>query len=480
MKTSAQSNDLIFATQLKSGKVSSFLRSGVTILLGIILWGTAVPCKAVPVTFPNDGTAQLVNVIRRYNDGVKTFTLGGGTPNEVFDGGHSPFQWNGITTAAGTVLQVTLDQVYPLRRFQADYLNGWHPSGGYDISVSTTGFGSLTSVASSGSSPSPIQVNTLGSAVNAKYIQYTFFGPSTGGPPQAVILGEFQAFADASAGLQTYNSAGSFNYAALQGSAPLAFTNLTPTKWQDSIPQVADRNIQTYLRGNNTGDAQFLMDLGSTQMVESIGLGFFHGQSWGAGIRIEGSLDGVTFQELYNQNTSISSTHLNTPNWAARYLRVTDKNGNSGALTEFEVYVGPLAVLDEMPLSGSTIDVGTGQAGQTLTLNNAITLTNTGELTSELLVQSFSITGLDAAIFDVPDFIPTTLTVGGIDSVMFDLTATLGAAGTYNNAVLTIRTNVGDIIYNLSASALPVPEPSTLLLLGFGAILFSARRRRTN
>lgn len=450
----------------------------VALLSGLMLASTVA---AAPITIPNNGTIQLVDVLRRYNNGTSLTVLGGGTPGELVDGGLSAFQWNNVTTSAPVVLQFTLDQIYPLRQFVSTFGAPWLPGGGYDISVSTTGFGSLTSVASSGSAPASTQTNTLASAVNAKYIQYTYFGPSSNFPnsPNAVIFNEFQAFPDASAGLKTYDSTGSFNFMSLQGSAPLTFTDLTPGKWLDAISPVADRNIQSYLRGAGTGDAKFLIDLGSTQMVQSVGLGFYPGQTWGSGIKIEASLDNVNFHTIFNQGSSIYSTQANVEDWGARYLRVTDYAGSTGALTEFEVYTAELPTLTASPANNGLINLGIGESGDTLTLANAITLSNTGELSSELSILSYSLTGLNPAIFDVPDFLPTVLTVGGTSSVQFDVSATLASAGAFS-ALLTIHTNMGDITYNLLAEALPVPEPSTFLLLGLGGLglIRQARRRQ--
>jgi len=38
---------------------------------------------------------------------------------------------------------------------------------------------------------------------------------------------------------------------------------------------------------------------------------------------------------------------------------------------------------------------------------------------------------------------------------------------------------VGDVTFNLMATALPVPEPSTMLLLGVGMVFCGMRKRKT-
>ena len=75
-----------------------------------------------------------------------------------------------------------------------------------------------------------------------------------------------------------------------------------------------------------------------------------------------------------------------------------------------------------------------------------------------------------------------TQVVGGVnprkagESVDFDLDFTaLVNEGDYN-AVLTFNTSIGNISFDLLAAV--VPEPSTLVMLGLGACLAVARRRR--
>jgi hypothetical protein len=441
--------------------------------------------SSAAVVYPNTfgGTSQQVNVIRRYDNGLPLYsvaqsgssgTVSGGSPAAVVDGGHTTSQWNGVNSPDDSAtIQITLDQSYSLRTFRQVYeVGGNYLPSTYDISVSNTGFGSLVSVASGGV-PGVTQVNTLASPVTAKYIQYSWTGQ--GGPQPFVLLREFQAFADATSGLQ---SNGGWNAARIPATVSPVTAN-----WLDSVSNIVDGNVQdsSYLRGTGAGgDAIALMDLGSLHMIESLGLGFYSGQAWGSGMKIELSRDNVTYSTVYDVNTSVTQSQVNIADMSARYIRITDKNSSTGALSEFEVFTDALPTLASSPLTGSTINVGAATAFETVTLANAFTLTNVGEATSDLQVLSYSITGLDAAIFDVPDFLPTTLTVGGTASVQFDISATLGAVGVYNNAVLTIHTNVGDISYNLLATALPVPEPSTFLLLGLGGLglIRQARRRQ--
>lgn len=127
------------------------------------------------------------------------------------------------------------------------------------------------------------------------------------------------------------------------------------------------------------------------------------------------------------------------------------------------------------PTSGGTFEFTVDENVAT-TLDSVIALTNTGDAGTVINVLGFSITGDDAALFEVPDFTTTTLTAGdpAFQSATFDLTFLGASLGSYD-ATLTLQTDSGDVAYNLLAT---VPEPTTgvttILLASFGL----CRRRR--
>ena len=431
----------------------------IMLLLGCALPLSLLSTRAEALPFPVDGNNDFTaNIIRRYDNGVllSSITQSASTNatlqlavSRAIDGGRGAAQWSlpggASDPTASATLRITLDQSYDIGRLYHIYHSPIYLPASYEFRLSNTGFVGMTTVATNNS---PAKVNNdIIAPFTAQYLEYQWTGG--GGLNPFVLLSQIEAFSDA--GGPALSSNGGWNVIALQTSAPIVATKLTPGNWQgDNVNNVVDLNLDdpSYLRGNGAaGNALFSIDLGNMHLLESVNMGFYHGQPWGSGTQIELSRDGVNFTSVFDSNVSTGES-LNvvfTPQ-TARYIRVTNKNSSSNALAEFQVFADALPVLAESPLTGSTINVGSGIAFETVTLSNAITLTNVGEMTSELLVLSYSISGLDAAIFDVPDFLPTTLTVGGVDSVQFDLEATLGAVGFYNNAVLTINTNVGDIV----------------------------------
>jgi hypothetical protein len=143
------------------------------------------------------------------------------------------------------------------------------------------------------------------------------------------------------------------------------------------------------------------------------------------------------------------------------------------------------------PPASSTISWGTVGIGsnhiQALTLANISTDANGGNHSlTDLTIESFSITGKNAANFSVTGFTPGQVLSEG-QSMVLDLGFSSTAAGTYSG-LLELVTDEGvglggaggdTFFYDLAALA-TVPEPSSMLLLsaGIGGALMVLRRQR--
>ena len=117
--------------------------------------------------------------------------------------------------------------------------------------------------------------------------------------------------------------------------------------------------------------------------------------------------------------------------------------------------------------------IALGGAG---TYVDRLQLSNGGLNASVLNVTGFSISGADAGLFSLPDFAPASLVVGGSNSVAYDISFSSLAGEGPHSAMLTLFTNIGNFEFTLNATA--APEPSSMVLLGLGAVLLSRRRRK--
>lgn len=325
---------------------------------GLSLFGLAVmafvPDMAGAALFTIDGDgAYTANIIRRFDaSGTMTTTVSSYNPNNYHiengglmggvNGGYSFVQWTtsgdngGANNPAATAgMDITLDSVYSIKKFGTRY---GHMPANYKIEVSTTGFNALSTAVGLTATASH-KIDVLATAMDAKYIRYTWVGTAATHFPQ---VQEFHAYADAATNAFPLTIAGGYDIVGM-GSPTIVTTDLTPGKWIDVVTRATDLNENTFLRGAGVGDAQFLVDLGSANSLNAISLGFYPDQSWANGVKIEGSLDGTNFTSTLVDNIAMATgtpwvvAYSFTPT-EARYLRVTNKSGAGGALSDFQVF----------------------------------------------------------------------------------------------------------------------------------------------
>jgi len=302
-------------------------------------------------TFPIDGDgAYTVNVVRQSMlgdpatppvsviDGAGV-SSGGYQPRYAVDGAGEKLQWDAQVAgdpARTASVQITLDGVYTLKKFNHSYLV---LPAGYQIDVSTTGFGSMTTVVNSPTTaPSANQVDTLATPADAKYIQYTWLG--TGGS-RYVMLQEFRAYADQTTALPPVTADG-LDVIALGASGPVTAQKLNANWQTDPASNIIDLNQFSYLRGNGVGDAVVEVDLGATYKLGGFSLGFYQGQTWGAGARIDLSEDGIGYTTVFDQTSSLISSQDIPIAWTAgRYIKITNYGGATGALSDLQVFAVP-------------------------------------------------------------------------------------------------------------------------------------------
>ncbi|MEM8782531.1 MAG: PHB depolymerase family esterase [Planctomycetota bacterium] len=137
--------------------------------------------------------------------------------------------------------------------------------------------------------------------------------------------------------------------------------------------------------------------------------------------------------------------------------------------------------LDELTVTApadDTVVFNLGAADTAETLDDVLTLANTGQAGSTIDILGFTLTGDDPDRFEVPGFAPATVTAGdpAADSAGFDVAFRGGPVGTYR-AILALQTDAGDVAFDLLATVVPEPAAATLLAL---AGLALAPRRRSN
>ncbi len=295
--------------------------------------------------YPTSGGVYTVNVLRRLVGGTikpglsetheATVGLDRSVGNSV-DAAGEKMQWNGGTMNDGTkwaTAQYTLPETCVLKQFNHSYIPGNNTPTSYQISVSTTGFGALTPVVTSAVAPAGNQIDTLATPVSARYVQYKWQG--TNPLYQYVMLQEFRAYADASTPVPPNTD---------DGYDLVAFGTSTAVKvsgpWQtDAATNITDRDQFSYLRGAGGGDAIVKVDLGFLHDIRAFSLGYYQDQTWSSGAKIEVSADDVSYTTLFNQTTTLASSQdIFTSATVGRYIRLTDYNGTTGALSDLQVF----------------------------------------------------------------------------------------------------------------------------------------------
>ena len=164
-------------------------------------------------------------------------------------------------------------------------------------------------------------------------------------------------------------------------------------------------------------------------------------------------------------------------------IAITSDGGNA-TITLAGKGVGPVYADD----SGGALDFGQvdsgGPVGEIiLTLSNISPDGEPGSLT-DLTILSAMVTGPDAALFSLPDFVAGTV-IGEGGSL--PLTVRLDATGQPDgpvSALLTFQTDEGVALgvtgtpFEITLGGEVVPEPATLSLLAMGAMALVRRRRR--
>lgn len=200
---------------------------------------------------------------------------------------------------------------------------------------------------------------------------------------------------------------------------------------------------------------------------------------------IEYSVNGTNFFSVANPVTTQASTTYKIGATGqtfnpviANYIRMRNASGPNGytLLNQLLLHSPTEGILTSDVVANGTISMSAGAEASTGTLNDAVTLENTGVTGSAIGVFGYTITGLNAAEFSLANFSQLILMDG--DEFSYDINFNAPVAGTYS-ALLSFNTSVGVLSFNLEASAAPAPEPSTALLLGLGCLIPLVRRKRS-
>lgn len=259
----------------------------------------------------------------------------------AIDGGgwNTQVDYNNTANALDTgSLRITLPQAVTIQRIVQKY--GGNPPVNYSLLGSTTGFAGMTtlvpSTALSGST------TTYTGPTTARYIESNYVGTVS----QYFQMQEIKAFPPTGSSIQLDQG---YNLLAQRSMATLDSTSAAGT-WADAVPQAFDLSDGTYLRGNLVGTpAWFILDLGSTvssngYWVGGAAISFYHGQGWEQGMKLEVSTDKVNWLTPFFTTSNIGGSMTIPFNrvYDARYVRVTNRNGSWGALTEFELFGAPI------------------------------------------------------------------------------------------------------------------------------------------
>jgi len=321
----------------------------------VVLASATASVMAANFPISSDGT-YTANVIRRwadvptlaqtttYNDPSSQWVGVSSTAQTgIMDGGLNPYQWN-LTSAnnpnATARIRFTLNDTYSLSKFVHGYFNGY-VADNYDINVSTTGFVGMTALATAVPVTGSHNVYDNGTGVLARYVEYVWHGTGASNTQPYILVDEFEAFAEASTNPKVLNNRQGYNITPISATVTSA-----GGLWNDPVSNVVDQwpspdrsgYHDTYLRGGGGGDSLFVIDLGSVQDVMGFSMSYYNGQDWANGVKVRISTDNATWTTVLNTNVSTtSSLEQLFAATGARYFEVTDKNGNGGALSDFQI-----------------------------------------------------------------------------------------------------------------------------------------------
>ena len=389
-------------------------------------------------------------------------------------------------TANGTEMYyagVQLDQSRPIDKVRLQWYTAGLSVSQYFVDGSNDGAIWTTIATQTGPTPADQSANDVSVTPGSyQFVRVRFEGPdyasnaSYGGPGLMLIepfgtgtlSGDKVNWANAAFGTTITNT---------------GFTTYNGTAYSDGTLQ--DRGGVTYWTGTpgNWGAGEYTtINLGTERLINSATSVWSHPYG-GNDFEVQYSLDGTTFFNVANPaaainhspTSGIGATEINFDPTIARYIRMLNASGGSGftLMNQMLLHSPTDGVLDSDPGINGTIEVGAFELNSSMTLTDAVTLENVGTTDTAIAIFDYSITGVDAAQFDLSSFAPTILSDG--ESISFDLDFT-ALADTQYNAVLTFETSLGDISFNISAS---IPEPATFALVGMGAVgmLVQVRRR---